>query len=109
MSTISTHVLDTSLGIPAAGIRVKLEGEPGELGSGVTTEDGRVKDLLPAGAFLTPGEYRLTFFVAEYFAARARESFYSEIVIAFHVTSAKEHYHVPLLLSPFGYSTYRGS
>ncbi len=109
MSTISTHVLDTSLGKAAEGIRVTLSNDEGVIGSGVTTADGRVMDMLSSGATLSPGEYKLTFFVAGYFAALARESFYSEIVIAFHIASAAEHYHVPLLLSPFGYSTYRGS
>ena len=109
MSTISTHVLDTSMGKPAEGIQVKLANDRGVVGSGVTSADGRVTDLLPRGAALSPGNYRLTFAVAEYFAMQSRESFYDEIVIAFNVTSATDHYHVPLLLSPFGYSTYRGS
>ncbi len=108
MSTISTHVLDTSLGKPAEGIRVALHRDGSVLGSGVTDQDGRVRDLLAAGSSLSAGDYRLTFSVADYFGAK-RKSFYNEIVIHFHISSGDEHYHVPLLLSPFGYSTYRGS
>ena len=105
MSTLSTHVLDTALGKPAAGIRVTLERSNAEtVGTGVTDSDGRVRDFPP----LRTGEYRLRFAVAEYFATIRRDTFYSDIVIAFRVAN-DEHYHVPLLLSPFGYSTYRGS
>lgn len=108
MSTISTHVLDTSLGKPAEGIRVTLHRDGSVLGSGVTDQDGRVRDLLAAGSSLSAGDYRLTFSVADYFGSK-RKSFYNEIVIQFHISSEDDHYHVPLLLSPFGYSTYRGS
>lgn len=108
MSTISIHVLDTSVGKPAEGIRVTLQRDGSLLGSGVTDQDGRVRDLLAAGSSLSAGDYRLTFSVADYFGAK-RKSFYNEIVIHFHIASEEEHYHVPLLLSPFGYSTYRGS
>jgi len=107
MATISTHVLDTSLGKPAQGIRVELESGGAIVGSGVTDADGRVTDLA-SGAPLGAGDYRLTFSVGDYFKRTKRESFYSEIAISFRVTDS-EHYHVPLLLSPFGYSTYRGS
>ena len=109
MSTISTHVLDTSLGKPAQGIPVELEYGCAMIGSGVTDGDGRVRDLVPKSASLEVGDYRLTFFVGEYFASGNRESFYSEIVVSFRMNANSEHYHVPLLLSPFGYSTYRGS
>jgi 5-hydroxyisourate hydrolase len=109
MSTITTHVLDTSLGKPAQGIRVELEYGRAIIGSGVTDEDGRVRDLLPADAQLSEGAYTLTFFVGEYFARVKKSSFYTEVVINFRIQAAGEHYHVPLLLSPFGYSTYRGS
>ena len=110
MSTLSTHVLDTALGAPARGIRVALERvSDGEtLGAGVTDADGRVRDFPPMRAGLAVGEYRLRFAVGEYFAASRRDTFYSEILIAFRV-NGDAHYHVPLLLSPFGYSTYRGS
>ena len=109
MSTLSTHVLDTALGKPAPGIRVTLERTEGEtLGSSLTDSDGRVRDFPPLRGSISDGEYRLRFAVAEYFASNRRETFYSEIVIAFRVTG-DEHYHIPLLLSPFGFSTYRGS
>ena len=109
MSTISTHVLDTSLGKPAAGIRVTLDRDHALIGSSVTDDDGRVRDLLAHGSTLSEGDYRLTFTVAEYFGGTKRRSFYNEIVIHFHIGAAAEHYHIPLLLSPWGYSTYRGS
>jgi len=109
MSTISTHVLDTSLGKPAAGIRVTLRHDGSLLGSGETDADGRVRNLLASGSELGQGDYTLTFAVTDYFASTKRETFYSDIAINFRIGSASEHYHVPLLLSPFGYSTYRGS
>ncbi len=98
-----------SLGRPAPGIRVTLQRDSSVLGSGVTDEDGRVRDLLPSGSQLSEGDYLLTFSVAGYFAETRRESFYANIDINFRISSPSEHYHVPLLLSPFGYSTYRGS
>ena len=109
MSTISTHVLDTALGKPAQGIRVTLQRDGSLIGSSVTDQDGRVRDLLAHGSTLSEGDYLLTFSVNEYFAATKRASFYNDIVIHFHIAKEDEHYHVPLLLSPFGYSTYRGS
>jgi 5-hydroxyisourate hydrolase len=107
--TLSTHVLDTALGRPAQGIRVTLELGEKVIGSGVTDADGRVHDFQSHGASLESGEYRLTFGVAEYFSKSGRESFYSEVIVSFNIGAASEHYHVPLLLSPFGYTTYRGS
>ena len=111
--TISTHVLDTSAGQPAAGIQVRLLRGDGTAWAVIAEErtnaDGRVPSLLPVGLQAEPGEYRLAFDVAAYFAARRQPSFYSTIEIAFTVRDASQHYHVPLLLSPFGYSTYRGS
>lgn len=118
MGAITTHVLDTSRGKPAAGIYVRLEvqtggreGEPWkELGQGVTDADGRVmKALLPAGAPLNEGVYRLTFETALYHRAQNEMTFYPEVKITFFVADGAQHYHVPLLLSPFGYCTYRGS
>ena len=109
MSTISTHVLDTSLGRPASGISVTLERRGEVIGSGTTDRDGRVSALLNSGQKLAPGGHDLIFSVGEYFSRTGREAFYDRIVISFHVGQASEHYHVPLLLSPFGYSTYRGS
>ena len=111
MITISTHVLDTTLGTPAAKIpvvlyRVSADGDALELASGETNMDGRVPVLAPAGD-LVGGDYRLCFDVAGHFGGR--ESFYSTICIDFIVADTSQHYHVPLLLSPFGYATYRGS
>lgn len=108
MSGITTHVLDTSLGKPAEGIRVKLQFEGAVVGSGVTDGDGRVRELVAEKTPLQGGVYRLTFSVGEYFEATGRDAFYPEIVVNFRI-SGSGNYHVPLLLSPFGYSTYRGS
>jgi 5-hydroxyisourate hydrolase len=109
MSGITTHVLDTSLGKPAEGIRVKLQYEGAVVGSGATDSDGRVRELVAAGTPLQEGVYRLTFSVGEYFEATGREAFYPEIVVSFRIAAGSANYHVPLLLSPFGYTTYRGS
>jgi 5-hydroxyisourate hydrolase len=107
MSTLSTHVLDTSLGRPAAGIGVVLEGLDGTaIGDGVTDGDGRVASIGPER--LEPGDYRLRFASGSYFAARGVSGFYPEVVVVFTVTG-DPHYHVPVLLNPYGYSTYRGS
>ena len=109
MSTLSTHVLDTALGKPAQGIKVTLETADDLVGSGVTDADGRVSELQKKDAPLGQGSYTLTFYVADYFSKAGRESFFPEIVINFRIGDVAQHYHVPLLLSPFGYSTYRGS
>jgi 5-hydroxyisourate hydrolase len=114
MSAISTHVLDTATGRPAAGVPVRLERRQDEgwqrIGSGVTDPDGRLRSLLPAGAALEAATYRLTFELAPWFAAQGRpEPFYPEVSVTFVVRDPGEHHHVPLLLSPFGYTTYRGS
>ena len=108
MSTLSTHVLDTAIGKPADGVHVVLRHGGAVLGSGNTDADGRVKDIAGAGTKLSAGEYSLTFSVADYFRNSSRQSFYSDIVVTFNI-SDDNHYHVPLLVSPFGYSTYRGS
>lgn len=113
MSPITTHILDTSLGRPAAGVGVTLSllaesGDPKVVGRSVTNEDGRAADLLAEGA-ATAGVYRLSFDTTAYFAASGRESFYPQVEITFRVNDPSEHYHVPLLLSPHGYTTYRGS
>lgn len=112
-SPITTHVLDVSRGAPAAGVRVTLarESAPGEwtgIGQGTTDTDGRLKTLLAPGA-LRSGAFRITFAVGDYFAARGVESFYREVCVEFIVRDASAHHHVPLLVSPYGYSTYRGS
>ena len=113
MSAITTHVLDTSLGKPAAGVAVTLDKQEAggwkTLGGGATNADGRAEELLPRGATLAAGIYRLRFDTAAYFRARGVEGFYPHVEIVFTVQDAAQHYHVPLLLSPFGYSTYRGS
>ena len=107
MATLSTHVLDTSLGRPAAGIGVGLLSGSGEdLGSGVTDSDGRIASIGPAR--LDPGDYRLRFDTGAYFRAAGVDAFYPEVTVAFTV-GGDEHFHVPLLLNPYGYSTYRGS
>lgn len=108
MSTVSTHVLDSARGRPASDVDVRLEAADGDrLAVARTDADGRV------GAFgpdrLEAGTYRLVFDTAGYFAATGQASFYPEVVIAFSVADSAEHYHVPLLLAPFAYSTYRGS
>jgi 5-hydroxyisourate hydrolase len=114
MSRITTHVLDTALGRPAAGVPITLErlssaGEPVVLGRGVTDVDGRLRDLAPPGAALHTGTYRITFDTGAYFAAQELEGFYPAVSVLFDVQDGVAHYHVPLLLSPYGYSTYRGS
>jgi 5-hydroxyisourate hydrolase len=122
--TLSTHVLDATTGRPAAGLHVRLE-HRGHAGwspacEGLTGADGRLRlpgtapspELEPgqaAGPGFEPGVYRITFGSGPYFAARGTASFYPEVTVTFEVTGGGEHYHVPLLLSPFAYSTYRGS
>ncbi|MCW2934006.1 MAG: uraH [Actinomycetia bacterium] len=106
--TVSTHVLDACAGIPAGDVHVVLEGRATDgsweaAGRAVTDGDGRAR--FPGN--LAAGEYRLTFGTGAYFAARGTSSFYPEVTVTFSVASG--HYHVPLLLSPFAYSTYRGS
>jgi 5-hydroxyisourate hydrolase len=112
MGGISTHVLDTAKGLPAQGVRVVLElrsSEGGwvEMGSGVTDENGRVSRLLGNGAVLRAACYRLTFSTGEYF--KPQECFYPQVTVLFDVRDPSTHHHIPLLLSPYGYTTYRGS
>ena len=121
MSQITTHILDISVGKPAANVEVRLysvdehTGETGpELGKGRTNLDGRVSDLLDDETILEGGNYQLVFEIAPYYENLNTESFYPHVTIAFNIAPSQpgqpaEHYHVPLLLSPFGYSTYRGS
>jgi 5-hydroxyisourate hydrolase len=107
--TLSTHVLDATAGQPAAGVYVRLEcvGETGwrPVAEGETGPDGRLR--FPGD--LDPGVYRLMFATRAYFEPRGMATFYPQVSITFEMTERAEHYHVPLLLSPFGYSTYRGS
>jgi 5-hydroxyisourate hydrolase len=111
--SISTHVLDISAGRPASGVGVRLQFRYGgawiEVSADATNDDGRVPALVPADAPPTAGTYRLTFEAGSYFQRLGVETFYGEISIEFIVRDAAAHHHVPLLLSPFGYSTYRGS
>jgi 5-hydroxyisourate hydrolase len=112
--TLSTHVLDATTGRPAAGVQVLLErsGDGGWLvaDQGQTDADGRLRLADDTGsAEFEPGVYRIAFATGAYFRARGVASFYPEVTITFEMTGRDEHYHVPLLLSPFAYSTYRGS
>lgn len=112
MSAITTHILDISIGKPATGVAVKLDRQMDDgtwepVGSATTDDDGRARDLV--GGPLTAAVHRLTFEVGRYFTARRVEAFYQDVSIAFVVRDTSQHYHVPLLLSPYGYSTYRGS
>lgn len=108
MGTLSTHVLDTSRGRPAEGIRIVLESLDGtQVGEGVTDADGRVGTIGPE--LLEAGDYRLRFASGSYFSGLGVEGFYPEVVVVFTIADGGQHYHVPVLLNPYGYSTYRGS
>ena len=111
MSRITTHILDTAKGCPASGVRVLLEQKKGadwfRISDGTTDLDGRVSDLTE-GHDLEAGCFKLTFELDSYFSPQGRNSFYPEASIVFNTTD-KDHYHVPLLLTDFGYTTYRGS
>lgn len=111
---ISTHVLDIASGRPAAGVAVLLEtvdasGTRHEIARNTTDADGRVREMVTAGNKMEGGTYCLTFETGDYFAATGVEAFYPRVSILFAVRDASEHHHVPLLLSPYGYSTYRGT
>lgn len=112
MAKITTHVLDTARGKPAAGVHVSLEAKHGAAFSvvqtGTTDEDGRIRTLTdPDG--VPAGTYRLTFALEEYFAKLGQDAFFPEAQVTFSVRNVSDHFHVPLLLAPFGFSTYRGS
>lgn len=114
MSPITTHVLDTARGKPAEGIIVRLDRQDSDgawihLAQGATNRDGRIASLLPDDARLDAGVYRLRFLTDAYFASLGVRGFYPEVPVHFHYNPVEGHYHVPLLLSPFGFSTYRGS
>jgi 5-hydroxyisourate hydrolase len=110
--SISTHVLDTARGRPAAGLAVALSRRGGNgawsaVGKGVTDDDGRVADL--TSGRVEAGDYRLDFATEAYFKSAGAKAFYPEVSVVFTVADPGAHHHVPLLLSPFGYSTYRGT
>jgi 5-hydroxyisourate hydrolase len=126
MSPLTTHVLDIANGKPATGIAVTLDiardpgtargpnigrvaGEWFEVAHGVTDDDGRIAGFVPALAALEATVYRLRFATGAYFQAQGVRTFYPEVSVVFQIHDSREHYHVPLLLSPFGYTTYRGS
>lgn len=110
-SHITTHVLDTGSGRPAAGVAARLEARTAgcwrSIADGVTDADGRIKDLGPEQ--LDAGTYRIEYQTGEYFQATNTETFFPTVALTFSLTDPTQHYHVPLLLSPFAYSTYRGS
>ena len=110
MSTVSTHVLDTASGRGAVGVAVRLERLVDRavqvVGEGVSDGDGRVRDL---GDDLAPGTYRLVFATGDYFAGLGLDALFPQVTVEFGLADPARHYHLPLLLSPFGYSTYRGS
>jgi 5-hydroxyisourate hydrolase len=108
MSAVTTHVLDSARGRPASHVGVRLESADGvEVATGRTDADGRITDLGPTS--LAAGTYRLVFDTAGYFAATGGPVFYPEVVVTFAIGDPTDHYHVPLLLAPYAYSTYRGS
>lgn len=110
-SRVSTHVLDAVTGRPASGVPAHLEGEGDRgwlpLAAGTTDDDGRLADFGPAD--LDPGTYRITFDTGAYFDRTGQQGFYPEVVLTFSIDDPAAHYHVPLLLSPYAFSTYRGS
>lgn len=112
MSQITTHILDTSTGKPAKGVSIvleqKLDGTWKKLAGGITNTDGRISDLLSPDTILKPGIYRMIFDTKSYFIAQQVKAFYPGITVEFEISDSS-HYHLPLLLSPYGYSTYRGS
>jgi len=113
MGQITTHVLDTAKGQPAEGIKISLQrpvgdGQWEDITTGVTNSDGRVPNFMADGQTIEPGMYRMLFDTKTYFENIGTKGFYPEVSVSFEITDG-EHYHIPLLLSPFGYSTYRGS
>ena len=114
MSAITTHVLDISRGVPAAGVEVTLEwssprGDWQLMGKGATDPDGRLRTLMSEAGSAPPGIYRLQFATGAYFQEHGTAAFHPHISVTFEVLDGEAHHHVPLLVSPFGYTTYRGS
>lgn len=112
-SPITTHILDLARGAAASNVPLTLEKSSGagwtELARGRTNEDGRIEDLLTPGSKAEAGTYRLTFDTRAYFQSRGESSFYPSVSVVFELTHPEQHHHIPLLLSPYGYSTYRGT
>ncbi|NHQ92162.1 hydroxyisourate hydrolase [Janthinobacterium lividum] len=110
---LSVHILDLQSGQPTAGVTVTLEQKNSEgwqqLGSGVTNAQGRIAAMYPVDAPMQAGDYRIVFKTGEHYARLKQETFFPEIPVQFHVKKTDQHYHIPLLLSPFGFSTYRGN
>ncbi|APQ14063.1 hydroxyisourate hydrolase [Pseudomonas oryzihabitans] len=110
---LSVHVLNLETGVPSAGVHVTLERHQGEswqpLAEEVTNEQGRVPALFPEDQTFAKGEYRVVFKTGDYYHQQGRSAFFPEIPVVFEVTQPTQHYHIPLLLSPYGFSTYRGS
>lgn len=113
MSQITVHILDTATGKPAAEVAIELHKQNAEqwelIAQASTNDDGRVADLLKPDSVLPAGNYRMHFATADYFSSNNISGFYPWVDVVFAVSAAGEHYHIPLLLSPYGYSTYRGS
>lgn len=113
MSGISTHVLDNSDGRPGVGLEVTLEFKTVTgwqiMGNGTTDDRGRIGNLLAIEDELVIGIYRITFDTGSYYRHKGQESFYPQVVVVFKVTRVEEHYHIPLLLNAFSYTTYRGN
>ncbi len=113
MSQITTHILDTSTGKPAEGVAIRLFKSQGDdwqtLASGITNADGRISDLLDKGDTLEAGAYRMHFETKAYFENKDEQGFYPYVDIVFEIDASGTHYHIPLLLTAYGYSTYRGS
>ncbi len=113
MSRVTTHVLDTARGLPASGMAVTIEVHDQargwtELARGITDADGRITNLLDDATKLNPGIYRLRFATGDYFQSQGVQAFYPEVLVTVYLADTAGHYHIPLLLSPYGYSTYRG-
>jgi 5-hydroxyisourate hydrolase len=110
---LSVHVLNLETGVPSAGVEVTLEQHAGAawqpLAKGTTNEQGRIPELYPASKTFEPGEYRVVFKTGAYYQRQHQATFFPEIPVIFQVTQTDQHYHIPLLLSPYGFSTYRGS
>ncbi len=113
MSQITTHVLNTAHGMPAAGLAIQLSRREGDswtvIAEGTTDSDGRISDLCPADTALPAGVYQMHFATGDYFAGTNQSDFYPWADVVFRLDDSGDHYHIPLLLAPYGYSTYRGS